>query len=102
MYFGGDFEREDKDEDSKNTGVAGIRYVLPMLIESNVRINSKGKVKLTLGSNLQVTERSKIGWSCNTDKEYRFNLNYEVKKNMLLAATYDSGFKWGVGLRIIF
>ena len=102
VYFGGDFEREDKDEKSENTGIAGIRYVLPMLIESNVRINSKGKVRLTLGSNLQVTERSKIGWSCNTDKEYRFNLIYEIKKNMLLAATYDSGFKWGVGLRILF
>jgi hypothetical protein len=102
VYAGGNFEREDKDEKAENTAIVGIRYVLPMLIESNLRINSKGKVRLALGSNLQLTERTKFGWSYNTDKEYRFNLAYEINKKMLLAATYDSDSKWGLGLRVKF
>src|SRR5699024_4085321 len=102
IYAGGNFEREDKDEKSENTGIIGIRYVLPMLIESNLRINSKGKIRLALGSDLQITERAKFGWSYNTDKEYRFNLAYEINKKILLAATYDSDFKWGMGLRVRF
>jgi hypothetical protein len=73
-----------------------------MLIESNLRINSKGKVRLALGSNLQLTERTKCGWSYNTNKEYRFDLAYEINKKILLEATYDSNFKWGAGLRLKF
>ena len=102
IYAGGNFEREDKDEKAENTAIVGIRYVLPMLIESNLRINSKDKVRLALGSDLQLTERTKFGWSYNTNKEYRFNFAYEINKKILLAATYDSDFKWGVGLRVRF
>lgn len=102
VYTGGDFEREHKDENADNTAIVGIRYVLPMLIESNLRINSQGKARLALGSDLQLTERTKFGWFYNTDKEYRFNLGYEINKKILLAAAYDSDFKWGVGLKVRF
>ena len=102
VYAGGNFEREDKNEKPEHTAIVGIRYVLPMLIESNSRIDSKGKLRLALGSDLQLTERTKFGWDYNTEKEYRFNLAYEFNKEMLLAATYDSDFKWGVGLQVRF
>lgn len=99
IYAGGNFEREDKNEKAENTAIIGIRYVLPMLIESNLRINSKGDPRLALGSDLQLTQRAKFEWSYNTDKEYRFNLAYEINKKLLLTGTYDSDFKWGAGIR---
>lgn len=102
VYIGGNFEREDRGEKVDNTAIIGVRYVLPMLIESNIRINSKGKLRLALCSDLQLTKRIKFGWSYNTDKEYRFDFCYEIDKKMLLALTYDSDFNWGAGLRVRF
>jgi len=102
LYIGGNFERENKDEKPENTAIIGVRYVLPMLIESNLRLNSKGKFRVGLGSNLQLTERSQFQWSWNTDKEYRLVLSYEINKNILLSALYDSDFKWGAGLKVKF
>ena len=102
VFAGGNFEYKDKAKKSESTAIFGIRYVLPMLIESNLRINSKGKIRLALGSDLQLTERVKFRWSCDTDKAYRFNLAYEIKKNILLEAVYDSDFKWGIGLKVRF
>lgn len=101
IYAGGNFERADKEEKPISKTIAGIHYVLPLLIDSDLRINSKGKLlRLTLKSDLQLTERAKFEWSFNTNKEYRLSLNYELNKKVLLTTTYDSDFMWGAGLRI--
>jgi FtsP/CotA-like multicopper oxidase with cupredoxin domain len=101
IYAGGNFERADKDEKPISKTIAGIHYVLPLLIDSDLRFNSKGKLlRLTLKSDVQLTERTKFEWSFNTNKEYRLSLNYELNKKVLLTTTYDSDFKWGAGLRI--
>ena len=103
IYTGGHFECKDKDKKSNSTAIVGIRYMLPMLIESNLRIDSKGKVRLSLSSDLQLTERTKFGWSYNTEKEYRFDFSYAINKKLSLAAIYDSCFKkGGIGLRVRF
>jgi FtsP/CotA-like multicopper oxidase with cupredoxin domain len=99
-YIGANLEREhDKTE---NTGILGIRYVLPLLIESDLRVDTSGKVRLGLKSDLQLTKRIKFEWSINTDEEYRLILSYEFNKNILATAAYDSDFKEGVGLRVRF
>ena len=99
IYAGINFERENKDEKSENKLIAGIHYVLPMLIESKLELDSKGKAKIGLGSDLQLTERGKFTWGVNTDKEYRLSVSYELSKNVLITSTYDSDFKFGLGLR---
>jgi len=99
-YIGANLERED--EGPENTGVFGINYMLPMLIESDLRIDTKGHVRFGLKSNLQLTKRIKFEWLANTDKEYRLQLSYEFNKNILLTAAYDSYFEEGVGIRLRF
>lgn len=102
IYAGGNFEREKGEKKAKNKGIIGVHYVLPMLIEANLRLNSDAKLRLSLGSELQLTERTKLEWSWNTNHDYRGVLSYEIKKNILLSATYDSDFRWGAGLRVKF
>lgn len=102
LYTGVSFERDDPNKKSENTAVFGMHYMLPMLIESDFRIDSEGHTRLELGSNLQLTKRSQFAWYWNTDKEYRLSLNYETTKNMLLSLVYDSDFQLGVGARIKF
>jgi len=100
MYAGVNLERGGEDQKTETTGIFGVRYVLPMLIESNLRINTKGKLRFGLNSDLQLTKRGKLEWSWNTDKEYHLGLSYELNKIFLLTAIYDSDFKWGAGIRV--
>lgn len=102
IYAGSSFERESKDSKSKSKGIFGIKYTLPLLIESDLRLDSKGKVRLALGSDLQLTDRSKFKWQYDTNRDYRLSLLYEMNKKLLLDATYDSKYKWGAGVRLMF
>jgi len=101
-YIGGSFERKGKKHKPDNKGIIGVRYMLPLLIESDLRLNTNGKWRLGLGSQLQLTERNQFEWHWNTNKEYYLGLSYEITKNILLSVSYDSDFKWGAGLRVKF
>ncbi len=102
IYAGGEFERGDEDKKVETTAIFGIKYMLPLLIDSDVRINSKGRVRLELGSDLQLTKRMNFEWQWNTDKEYRLSLNYAVNKTVLLTLLHDSDFKFGGGVIVNF
>ena len=52
IYAGVNLEREGADEKPDETGIVGIHYVLPLLIEADLRLNSKGRFRFGLGSSL--------------------------------------------------
>ena len=101
-YVGGNFKRDNENEKPENTAIAGIHYVLPLLIESDLRIDSEGELRLGLESELQLTDRSNFAWQWNTDDEYRFELTYELNKKVNLIANFDSDFNGGAGLKFSF
>ena len=98
----GGISLESKSSFQKPLVVAGIRYVLPLLIEVDLKINSRKKIHLELESELQLTERGRLEWMFNTDKDYRLEFSYEWTKNFLITAAYDSDFKQGAGIRFRF
>ncbi len=102
VYVGANIERAGSNKKQEGTAIIGVHYILPFLIESDLRLDSKGKVRFGLGSTLQLTSRVKFDWVWNTNKEHRFGLSYEMTKNALLTIGYDSDFKWGAGLRAVF
>ncbi|MBN4067455.1 multicopper oxidase domain-containing protein [Simkania negevensis] len=99
IYGGGKFEKEKENE---NSGIFGIHYMLPMLIEADLRVNTDGNLRFGLGSSLQLTSRLNLGWSWNTNDEYRFTLAYEVTKQLVLIANYDSNYQGGAGIEMRF
>lgn len=100
VYAGANLERDDGETD--NRGVAGIHYVLPLLIDSDWRIDSEGHGRLELGSDLQLTDRAAFAWKANTDREYRLQLEYEITKRAVLTGGRDSDHGWGAGLTVRF
>ena len=100
LYVGGNFERTDLNKKPEDLAIFGVHYILPLLIELDLRIDSQKKFRLELSSDLQLTKRFKFEWFANTDEEFQLNLGYELNKKYLLQAIYDSDFKWGIGLRI--
>ena len=95
LYAGAGFEREGTGKE--NRGIAGITYTLPMLIDSELRVDSAGHFRLELESALQLTDRARFHWNWNTDNEYRVLLNYEINKKTVITGGYDSDFKLGAG-----
>ena len=98
VFVGGDFQGDDLK--NKNLGVVGIHYVLPMLIDSELRLDSKGNARLELSSDLQLTNRIKFDWLANTDDEYRLGIEYEITKKVSLVANVDSEYDGGVGIKV--
>ena len=98
VFVGGDFQGDDLK--NKNLGVVGMHYVLPMLIDSELRLDSKGNARLELSSDLQLTNRIKFDWLANTDDEYRLGLEYEITKKVSLVADFDSDYGGGMGIKV--
>ena len=94
LYAGAGFEREERAE---NRGIAGASYVLPLLIEAELRIDTSGHFRLELESHLQLTNRTRLHWNWDTDDEYRVRFSYEFNKKTVVTGGYDSDFKLGAG-----
>ncbi|WP_347160349.1 multicopper oxidase domain-containing protein [Pontibacter chitinilyticus] len=82
--------------------VVGVRYTLPFFIESELRVNAKGHVRLNLESDAWLLPRLFFGWRVNTDREYHLDLQYVLNKRFALTGGYDSRYHWGGGLLVRF
>ncbi len=96
IYVGGDF---DEDED---LGVIGMRYILPLYLESELRVDNNGDLRLQVGSEIQLMDRLFFEWYVNTDEEWQYGLEWVISKQISLVATHDSDYDAGVGLQLRF
>ncbi len=96
VYAGGTFT------DEYDRGVIGIRYVLPLYIESDLRIDTEGDVRLEVGSSVSLTSRLELLWTVNTDEEWEVGAEYVLTKHLSAAASYHSEYDGGAGLLLRF
>nr|WP_294899584.1 multicopper oxidase domain-containing protein [uncultured Pedobacter sp.] len=106
-YIGAEFKNDTKGgaflRDDKQNAFLGLRYLLPLFIQTDVRISQNGKARFEIGrSDIPVSNRIRLGGSWNTDKEYRINTTYILGKNLGISGNYDSDYGWGAGLRIMY
>lgn len=101
-YAGIEIEKEDLDDPTRTVGVVGAKYMLPLFIETDLRIDTNGHVQFTVGSTVQLTSRGKFIWDWNTDKEYRLRLDYAITERLSFIATHDSEYDAGAGLMLRF
>lgn len=100
FYAGGKSERER--HQTKNRGIVGVEYTLPLFLKADLRVNTKGRCRFGLSNEHQLTERLSFDWKWNTDKEYTLELHYAITKQLLISGNYDSREKFGVGLSLRF
>ena len=87
--------------------VVGIRYLLPFLIESEVKFDSRGNVRFQLSGEQRLTRRLGLGlrgqWLIDGYTRLHVDLDYILSKNFSLFANYDTRYKnAGGGLSIKF
>ena len=86
----------------RKVGVIGLRYLLPMFLLTELRLDHKGEVRFQLSRNdIPITRRLRLSLSANTDKEFNADFDYSIAKRFYIHAAYDSDYKFGGGLTIL-
>ena len=88
---------------NQNVAIAGLRYILPMLVVADASVDQNGKVVLDLSrENIKISPRIRGSFAVNSDKEFDFGLKYVVQKWVSVSTNYDSEFGFGAGLTFMY
>ena len=81
--------------------VIGIRYLLPFLIDSEVKLDSRGNVRLQLSGQQRLTRRLGFEfegqWLIEGYTRLHVGLDYVLTRNASLFANYDTRYKTAGG-----
>lgn len=121
--FGGvnvENEMEDSLDELETTAIGGVRYLLPMLINSELRIDNKLRPQIALSGGIMVFPRIEVfgeyeykmdfGWNTTlppnsnfeNEQTWQAGVEYVAGKNTRLFASYDNRFGAGAGLSLLF
>ncbi|CCH57642.1 multicopper oxidase (plasmid) [Fibrisoma limi BUZ 3] len=83
--------------------VAGVRYMLPFLIQSEVKVDTRGNVRFQLSGQQSLFPRLdfqyQAQWLVNSYLRAHVELQYTLTKNLFLHTDYDTRYKtFGGGL----
>ncbi|WP_343487414.1 multicopper oxidase domain-containing protein [Allomuricauda sp. d1] len=117
--FGGvnvENEGEDSLDEISTTGVVGVRYLLPLLIDSDLRIDNKLRPTISFATATMIFRNIALygeyeyqmdfGWVTDFEEGIDFEeettwqvgLEYVLSRNFSLMGSYDNRFGWGGGL----
>ncbi|WP_116125310.1 multicopper oxidase domain-containing protein [Lewinella sp. IMCC34183] len=87
--------------------LAGVRYFLPMMVWSDLRVDHRGRIELQLErEDIPLTSRWRASAGgrynfMNQQLEYTFGTSYILGQYWGVAARYDSDYGLGAGLQIV-
>ena len=115
VYTGWDFRYRKTDEietnlfgqtstkDKRVVACLGVIYVLPWFVETDLRVDHEGNVRLQFTrEDIPLTSRLRLWGSWNTDYEYSVGSRYILTKYWSLSAHYDSDMGFGAGIAITY
>lgn len=110
-YVGFDFRYHDAEDSERNlfgqansqdkraVACIGLIYVLPWFVETDLRLDHQGKVRLQfLRDDIPITSRLRLWGMWNSDFEYSAGSRYILTKFWSLSAHYDSDMGLGGGI----
>ena len=83
-------------------GLVGVRYLLPLFLNADLRIDSRAHVRFTMSGETWLFPRIWLTYMANTDKEYEANLEYMLNQHISFTGGYNSDYKWGGGIMVRF
>ncbi len=105
LFLGGDLLGEGGDLD-KTRAVAGLRYLLPLNLESRAWLDSDLGGRLALEKKWALTPRlsllGEVEYDTHTRWEGSAGLAYMLTGNFSLAGGWHSEYGWGAGLQVEF
>ncbi len=105
VFAGVNSDGEDNEID-KTRGVAGVKYLLPLNIESRSWVDTDGGARFMLEKEFELTPRLGVRLETQYDThenwENSANLGYRLFKNIALTVKWHSNYKWGAGFILNF
>jgi len=101
LTLGFNFNEED-DGEIDNRGFLGIEYLLPLLIESELKLYDDGDIEIVFSNELQLTDKLQFNWEIDTEGEYLLELEYRYRKWISFTANTHSEYDEGIGVKIRF
>ncbi len=93
-------------ESTDTRAVLGLRYLLPLNLESRAWLDSEGGVRINLGKSFRLTPRLNLFGEAQYDThdlwEGRVSLSYLLNRDISLVAQWHSDYGFGGGLRFRF
>jgi len=94
------------DPHAEDRAFAGIRYRLPYMIGTELTADSEGDLRISLGKELQLTQRLSIfgdvEYDTNTQWEYSAGSSFILNKQLSATAAYSSHHGFGAGISFRF
>lgn len=105
LFIGVDLLGE-RDEIDHHRGVAGVRALLPLMIESRLWLDVDGGARMGLEKSLPLTPRLSLngeaGYDSHEQWEGSVGLAYRLNRPLALVARWHSSYQWGIGLEVRF
>ncbi len=93
-------------ERGHNRGIAGVRYLLPLMFRSTTWIDTKGDLRVELTRNIRLTDRVEIfgrgEYDTRSKWESSAGVEFIVGKRLSMVGRWHSQFGWGGGLYLRF
>lgn len=90
-------------KDDRRVACAGFRYVLPMWLVLDVRIDHTGQARITLlREDIALTSRLRANFMVNTDREWMAGGRWILTKYWSLSTHYDSDMGFGAGVTLTY
>lgn len=93
--------RFTNEEDARDRAIAGINYRLPLMLWSNLSLDSEGDARLTFAKRFQLTPRlgvyGEVFYDTGTDFQWSTGADYTLTRTTSLAASFHSEYGPGVG-----
>lgn len=106
LFLGADirntFKESKSNDEERQVAVVGIRYLLPMFVLAELRLDHTGRPRFQLArEDIPLTRRLRLALSANTDQEYNIDFDYFIWRFLSIHASYDSEYKYGAGLTFL-
>jgi len=109
--FGGVEVEKEGSMKSEREAIIGINYVLPLLIDAKLSLDTDGESALFFSSMLQLTDRFQFNWNAgweydDDENKYEFEaeleLEYRYNKSFSAVGNWDNEEKLGIGINYRF
>ena len=94
------------DATEETRGVLGVRYLLPLNIESMIWLDSDGGARVALDKEFTLTPRLSLIGEVQYDThdlwEGKTGMSYLLTKHLSLLGQWHSEYGWGGGLQVRF
>ena len=92
----------EKEEGEATEYRAGLRYLLPLMVELDLYATDGGRLEAALGTEVQLTEAVKFHGEWETTQEYRFSLEYRLGDGFALEVAHFDDVNVAAGVQLRF